>query len=85
MSDISQAITIPDKPQTLVSSSSVLGYSYNEQTYELFVWFRGKGKAQPVYRYLMVYPPMFSSIFGSGQGIGKRISQLKNLPKMKLR
>jgi hypothetical protein len=85
MPDISQAITIPDKPQTLVNSSSVIGYSYNEATFELFVWFHGKGKAQPIYRYLMCFPPMFSSIFQSGGSIGKKISQLKALPKMKLR
>lgn len=82
--DPSTNFIIPDKPATLVNSSSILGYSYNDQTYELFIWY--KGKKQVVYRYLMCYPVTLAQVFNSGPGIGLRARNiLRSLPKMKVR
>lgn len=75
---------IPEKPETLVSSSSILGYSYDAHKYELFVFY--KGKHNSVYRYLMCYPTTFAQVFASGAGIGGKAAKiLKTLPKMKVR
>jgi hypothetical protein len=82
--DISQQIRIPDKPQTLVNSSSIQGYSYDDQNYVLYVWY--KGKQQPIYRYLMVFPIQFAQIFNEGGSIGlKARNSLKANPKLKVR
>ena len=87
MADQITSIVVPEKPQTLVSSSSVEGYHYNDTTYELFVFYKGKaGKAGSLYRYLMVYPVVFAQIFNSGQGIGNKAQKLlKGLPYQKIR
>jgi hypothetical protein len=79
-----ESIVVPDKPQTLVSSTSVIGYSYDDKAYQLVVWY--KGKKPSVYRYLMVLPPVVSSIFDSGGSIGLKLRDaVKGLPHMKLR
>ena len=82
--DVSTNFVIPDKPDNLVNSSSVLGYTYNGQNYTLFVWY--KGKKQSCYRYLMCYPTTFAQVFNSGPGIGKKARDvLRSLPSMKVR
>jgi hypothetical protein len=67
-------LNIPERPQTLVNSSSVVGYTYLEKEYSLLIWF--KGPKQSIYLYRLVYPPMFSQVFSSGSQIGKKVHKV---------
>jgi len=79
-------ITVPQKPDTLVSSSSISGYSYDSKQYILDVWFKSSKGKETIYRYFLIYPTMFAQIFNSGAGIGKKAQKtLKGLRYMKLR
>ena len=76
--------SVPDKPQVLVNSTSIMGYSYDASNYVLHIWY--KGVKQPIYRYLMVYPTTVAQIFSTGPSIGiKARNILKTLPRLKLR
>lgn len=62
-----------DKPENVVKgSSSVVGYSYDAQTYELIVWFHG-GVA---YQYSNVMPPEMSQVFDSPGSVGAKLRRL---------
>jgi len=82
LNDVAQ--NLPDKPKTLIRSSSVIGYSYDPFSYQLDVWYRFK-HGNSLYRYFLVYPPMISQIFDSGPSVGKKARQmLKGLRYIKL-
>ena len=73
-----------DKPETLIDSSSILGYSYDSDSYELLVWYRGK--KETIYRYLNVSPPVMSQIFDFSNSVGKEARKtLRGYPSIKLR
>jgi hypothetical protein len=75
-------LTIPDRPKTLVRSSSVEGYSYDSQTYQLDVWY----KPNKLYRYYLAYPNLISSIFDTPGSVGaKARNGLKGLRHIRLR
>ena len=61
---------IPDKPDVLVNSSSVLGYSYNPESLTLLVWFKGRKSA--VHVYYRCYPTQVRDVFMSGGSIGSK-------------
>jgi hypothetical protein len=75
---------VPDKPDTLIQSSSVLGYSYDDVNYTLTVWYHGKSKS--IYQYYLVYPTTIAQIFNEGGSIGlKARNTLGSYRKLKLR
>lgn len=81
MSEISN---IPDKPQNLINSKSIVGYSYDANAYVLDVFYQGR--KQSIYRYFMVYPPVMSQIFDSSGSMGsKAYNLLKEYRSTKLR
>lgn len=76
--------SIPDKPDVLVNSSSIIGYTYDATNYVLTLWYRSKRPS--IYRFYNVFPPMLSDIFVSGAGIGSKArNTLKGLMYQKLR
>jgi hypothetical protein len=78
--------SIPQQPNVLVNSSSVVGYSYDNTNYILDVWYKNSKGADSIYRYFMVYPNIVSSIFDSGGSYGKNAkANLKGLMFNKLR
>lgn len=79
-------IVVPDKPANLVSSSSIMGYSYDDVNYILDVWYHSKSGKQSLYRYFLVYPVTLAQVFNSGSGLGlKARNTLKAFRYQKLR
>ena len=63
---------IPDKPENLVNSSSIVGYTYHDSgplEYTLDVWYTGR-KGVSLYRYFMIFPVQMAQIFNEGGSVG---------------
>lgn len=72
-----------NSPEVLINSSSIIGYTYDSNTYKLTVYYKGKSGA--VHEYSNVMPPTISQIFDSGGSIGRKAYQkLKGYPSIKL-
>jgi hypothetical protein len=74
MSNENSNDVLPLKPDKLVQSGSIIGYSYDSNSYILDVFYKGRNQA--IHRYNNVFPPVISQIFDSSGSIGRKAQLL---------